>query len=860
MGVFEDFAARQAQKRAYAFIDKLKTKSDKDIEQEFLNSKEFQKNEIVLSYIFFEHPSLIRILPIEFQASRINSNLNMFDLGSEEAKRALVSEWFKNNKFFINANVIGFNQEQLNEYLKLYFKQPQDVTLLFMDDLRRTIEVLANDDLKQTEELLSSIKDKLSNRQWDYIIEVNPSFISFAPQEVQSMHSTDEKYISYLSGEARNNYIESQISKIGDDLSILETMDVDVQKKYIIDHPYVMNYLSVDTLIKILKYDSSLIRYANFNINKNKEDKTQEVVCAILENVENKSNKELVNILVSKCLLNAKGKLYRFDPNSNDISFQYTKRIIKALQDLTINQIITLIMIDVNYVLPYIVPIYNDNTDIEEKRKITVDANSRCLNVFKNYYGVELYEQYYKLINKIYSDYLDNINKYDFSRDYRCIFDLFKVLFNKNIIKNNKFEKVSLYIGTSIFYKDNLTDLSKKTCIKLLNELLSNAYGTKINNNKEIYNIGSLELFDPKLSFINSDLLKTFATYNFVNISNLLLITKSDKIYNIFRKYYEIEIYIHGENKESLYKIVENFSYYKNIIEDIQGKELDDEELDNLSLLLSTFNNQCKINKKEELSNYNIILFKKLVSDLSQVKNEDIYKNILCNYLFNRGYNEKGNTGWLEVTTIKEMCDLFEVDSLTTLRDDNKYVFSEEEINMFTMTKLLFSVNNFDLLLSFVNNIISNNVKRNTLSVIELFNKIKKYKIDLINNEIVSLEEIEELYSSTKGIVTKNEKDGVTIYTITGQNFRVLCSDVSNGGTYRCINVVDLDKNMYAFDRLNVNAIRFTTENDKTVIKVSESDISSRVNPGYILLCSGANDDIFTVAKSSNLCIVEVKK
>ena len=65
---------------------------------------------------------------------------------------------------------------------------------------------------------------------------------------------------------------------------------------------------------------------------------------------------------------------------------------------------------------------------------------------------------------------------------------------------------------------------------------------------------------------------------------------------------------------------------------------------------------------------------------------------------------------------------------------------------------------------------------------------------------------------------------------------------------------------MYAFDRLNANAIRFTTENDKTVIKVSESDISSRVNPGYILLCSGANDDIFTVAKSSNLCIVEVKK
>ena len=859
MGVFEDFANRQAQKRANAFVEKIKNKPEKEIEQEYLNSKEFQKNEIVLSYIFFNHTSLIRILPIEFQASRINSNLNMFKFGSDEAKKKIVSDWFKGNKFFINANVIGFTPEETEEYLKLYFKQPEDIPLLYMDDLRDVIEVLAKNDLKQTEEVLFKVKDRIAPRQWEFIIEVNPSFIKFAPQEVQTLHSKEEKYISYLSGDARDDYIESQFDKISDDLTLLDSMEVDVQKKYIKEHPYIMNYLPIETLINVLKYDSGLIRYANFNINRNKEDKTQEVVCAILENVENKSNKELVNILVSKCLLNAKGKLYRFDPNSNDISYQYTKRIIKALQGLTISQITTLIMIDVNYVLPYIVPIYNDSADIDEKQKIIVDANSRCLSVFKNYYGIELYEQYYKLINKIYADYTDKIDRFDFSRDYRCIFDLFKVLFNKNIIKNNKFEKVSLFIGTSIFYKDNLTDTSKKTCIKLLNELLSNAYNTKVNNNKEIYNIGSLELFDPKLSFINSELLKSFSLFNFVNISNLLLITKSDKIFNLFKKYYEIEIYIYGENKESLYKIIENFSYYKNIIEDIDGKQLNDEELDNLSLLLSTYNNQCKINKREELLNYNIISFKKLVSDLSQVKNEDIYKNILCNYLFNRGYNEKGNTGWLEIITIKEMCDVFEVDSLSTLKDEEGYVFSEEELKLFTMTKLLFSVNNFDLLLSFVNNIIENNVKRNTLAILELFNKIKKHKIDLINNEIVSLEEIDDLYETTKGIVTKNTKGGVTVYTITGQNFRVLVSDISNGGTYKCINAVDLDRNVYAFDKLNADAIRFTTENDKTVIKANEiSDV--RVKPSYILLTTNANEDIFTVAKSSNLCVVEVKK
>ena len=860
MGLIDNIVYRTNQKRANAFIEKLKKKEATEVEQEFLNNTEFQNNEIVLSYIFFNHPDLIRILPLEFQVQRINSNLSMFKYGSPEAKKQLVSSWFTGNKFFINANVIEMSDEEMKEYIKMYFKQPEDIPKLFMDDLRKVIEALAEIDLKQTEDVINLVKDKFNDRQWEFIIDVNPMFIKYASQNVQQAHSTDEKFISFLSGEARNTFINTQIEKLSEDITLLDTMDADVQAKYVREHPYMINYLSIETLINVLKYDSNLIRYVNLNINKNKEDKTQEVVCAILENIDTKTNKELVNVLISKCLLNAKAKLYRFDPNSNEISYQYTKRIIRILQGLTINQITTLIMIDTNYILPYIVPIYNDNTPIEEKKKITVDANSRCLNVFKNYFGEELYQQYYKTINKIYTAYIDNIEKYDFTKDYRCIFDIFKVLFNKAIMTNNSFDKISLFVGSSIFYKDIYTDVSRKTCTKLLNDLLEKAYNTKINNDMEIYNIGSLELFDSKLSFINQEVLYSLAQYNFANISNLLLITKSDKIYNLFKKYYEIVSYIFGENKESLYKIIENFVYYKNIIEDIQGKELNDEELDNLSLLLSTYNNKYKINKKEELSNYSLILFKKLVSDLSQVKDESMYKNILCNYLFNRGYDEKGNVGWLEVGTIKQMCDLYEIDSLSTLSVDGQYVFSEDEVNLFSMTKLLFSVNDFDLLLSFVNNIIANKVKRNTLGIIDLFNKIKKYKLDLINNEIVSLDEIKDLYETSSGVVTKNSRDGVEIYTITGQNFRVLCSVNAKNESYECVNVIDLDKNVYVYDRLSDN-VRITSEDGKTIIKPNEASIDkSDMDASYILLCGKMNDDLFEIAKIRDLCVVEVIK
>ena len=94
---------------------------------------------------------------------------------------------------------------------------------------------------------------------------------------------------------------------------------------------------------------------------------------------------------------------------------------INSNRNVQINQIITLIMIDSNYILPYVAPIYSDSLPREEKEKIIVDANLRCLNVFKAYYNSETYSKYYKVINKIFNEYLEHLEEYDFSKDYRCI-------------------------------------------------------------------------------------------------------------------------------------------------------------------------------------------------------------------------------------------------------------------------------------------------------------------------------------------------------------------------------------------------------------------------------------------------------
>lgn len=860
MSLFKEMKSRQIQKKANDFIKSLGNKSEKDIEQAYLNTKEFENNEIVLSYLFFHHPSLIRILPLDFQKSRLNSNLSMFRYGSPEARKSLVSDWLSGNKFFMNSNVLELDPEEYTSYLKLYFNQPLDVAKLYMEDLTEVIKVLSNSDLKATEELINKIKDKLNDRQWEFIIKVNPIFIKYASQTIQNKYAEDEKYNMYISGNARENFIKKQVEKIKEDFSLLNTMPVDIQKEYINNYPFMINYLDKDVLVELLKYDIDLIKYLNMTFLKSKNNLDQEVMYGILDGIEHKSINDIVNIFINKGVLNARGKLYRFDSKSNNMSYQYTKRLIKTIQGLSIEQMILLINIDVNYVLPYIVPVYNNDTERTTKENIIIDADSRCLNLFKAYYGIEIYNRFYKVINKIYSELLDNIDKYDYNTDFESIFDFFKVLFNKTIMKKNNPEKITLFIGISLLHKGE-EGRAKETSNKLLNDLLTTAYDREIKLNTDIYNINSLEVFDKRLSFISSSLLDDYSKYNFVNMSSLLFIVKSDRNRELFITYYNILKEIYGETKETLYKAVECFTYNKEIINDIKDSNLNDKELDNLIDLISTYNNPMNITKLSELSIYDVSLLKKLISELSAVKDAGVYKNLICNYLFNKGYNKNGNSGWLELSTIKEICDVFEASSLNNIEEDGKKVFSDEEVNLFTMMNLMFNVSDFDMNLQYIDNLMNSNFNRNLVSVIDFFNKLKKYRCEIINDQIVTLDEIEMLYIDSPDIVKKENMDGVVVYIIYNQDFKILCSYTNDGTHYACMNISDLEKNCYGYNKLiKTHSLRFTSYEDHTLIKVNKDRKDKyTMIPSFIVVVGELTNDLKELAKKSNYKIIYIQ-
>ncbi len=850
MSLIKNIKNRTNQRKGNAFIKSLSKMNETEVKQAYLDNKDIQSNEIVLSHLFFNYTSLISMLPLEFQKNMLNSNISMFKHGSTEAKKALVSGWLNDNKFFMNYKTLDLDDTEYEEYLCMYFNQPDDVSKLFMDDLYKVMLVLSKKDIKRTENIIDSIKDKLIDRQWDFILKANPIFIKYAPQNIQNKYSENEEYSKYISGEARNNYLKSQLEKVSNDISLLKDMPIDMQREFIESSPYLINNLDEDSLTELLKYDIELLKYVNISSFKNTE-----VIYKVLENVVDANIDNIINVFVDKCLLNAKGKLFRYDKNSNNISYQITKRLVRIIQSLPISKIMPLIDIDTNYVLAYVAPLYNENISKKEKESITLEANSRCLNLFKEYYGENVYTKYYKVINKIYNEYITKIDNYDWSKDYNSILELFKVIFNKRIIEKNNPEKISVFVGISLFYKGKENKESVGASIKLLNELLSNAYNKKISLTTEIYDIMSLEIFDERLLFVNPDLLVDISKYNFINMSTLLYIVKNDKYKSLFIDYYNILKAIYKEDKETLLTTIENFTYYKDILNDIKDKELNDEEINNLIRLLVSDGNYLNIKKKEELSSYEITLLKRLLSDWTNNNDDVIRKNLISNYFFNRPYNEKGDTLWLELATVKNYCDICDMDTI-----ENMGILNENELKLLAMIKLMFSVTDSELLLSFVENIINSKLDINIISVINLFNKLKQNKLDIINNQIVSTDDIENLYENNSSAVSKTEEDGVIIYRFNNQDFKILSSYTNDGLHYDFKFISEITKNCYGYNKLIPTlSVRLSSFENDTIIKFNKDRKKDlKMKPDFMVV-KDLTPDILNIAKNNGLRIIQVE-
>ena len=177
------------------------------------------------------------------------------------------------------------------------------------------------------------------------------------------------------------------------------------------------------------------------------------------------------------------------------------------------------------------------------------------------------------------------------------------------------------------------------------------------------------------------------------------------------------------------------------------------------------------------------------------------------------------------------------------------------------MIKLMFTIEDNDLLFTYFENLLSEKIDRNIVSVIKFFNKFKKYRLELINNQIVTIDDLEMLSQTNPSIVSKEDRDGVDVYTVNDQDFKVLYSNNDGDGIYFCEDISSLKRNYYGYNSLNSNSsIRFASQDNSTIIKLNKDNFDKKImNSDFIIILNELNDNFIRIAREKNIKIVFFK-
>ena len=130
----------------------------------------------------------------------------------------------------------------------------------------------------------------------------------------------------------------------------------------------------------------------------------------------------------------------------------------------------------------------------------------------------------------------------------------------------------------------------------------------------------------------------------------------------------------------------------------------------------------------------------------------------------------------------------------------------------------------------------------------------------MINQQIVNLNDIENLYDSNTGAVEKADINGVTVYKFHNQDFRLLTSYTNDGIHYDLKYISGINSNCYGYNKLIANgAVRLSSYEDDTIVKFNKDRKAyDKMIPDFIL-AKDINDSILQTAKSNNLAVISLE-
>ncbi len=770
-------------------IKKIKNTNDiVKIEQLYNGLKDELKNNIELCDLIFQKDNkLLKILPLKYQLDKIKNEILLSSVLPNMSNAAL-SEFLSSNIFntdilreYINC-VPDFVKEYLLDNLNLLYdvslsKYAKEIILEFFNKNNLLDKIITRNEILNNNELVNKILDK-NNKLIELVpsdIKVNyclskVNWISGNVEYLNLFHylnSIEKEYVFFeIINRKKNNISDNELK------SLINEMDIELQKKIFLINFDFIKYCNKEIQLELFNNDNTLIKYLDENTRIEALNKVPNAIYDMKENITsyNMSFKDLKNInmsnisiseIIKSPIYNAKGSMLKIESEGGEYDMlfginQYTKSQYDFFQKMSDIQIARLCMFDVNYILP-IANVNKDNI---------LNAKSRIKNIFKLMYGEDIQKKYSDLIDDIFDNYhfdcLDNPN---------CILDSLKIVFNKDIIKNNSLEVVNKYVI------DNISNVPNK---ELFNTIIKNAYGNvaseilKFRVNLNEHNINSLEIFNPLIvSKFGIGFIHDLISYNISNMSYFLSLTKdSKKLSNLF-DLYELESNIYGKNISTFQRTLNDFDKMEELLNDIGNKELNEFELDSIFSLIVD-RNYGGITRKEQLINYEDIVRDKLFSEIINIGDIDYIKEKICNAIFGISYNYVNN---------KERNDETAYSCLNLYNSSDAYnndLLSMNEKIMLDFLDILIQEDDKKCVIELINNLFYEKNVLGSRDFVSAFYKIKNNQEQLLNDNLISISKLESELESKNHKVIKIYKNEVPIYILNGVEFGMLRHNIGN--------------------------------------------------------------------------------
>ena len=746
----------------------------------------------------------------EQQYSFLKSGKVDLSFCDSNTKEEIVTRLIKKGFYDVLELNLGENQQhEFNQSILKKLREENNEEMLLQSIIKYLDMTSINSIISSNPKLIQSL-DK--QQQLD-IIEIQKDKLAFLTQEVQK--ECIEKNIElfkYASVDVKKGLVkqdidmfkkidyDSQMELISYDSRLYALLPYELKQKMLKDfnenYEAIKNPKVINAALNMIKKDINNMKY--FNV-----DNPSPNAFKLFDGLENLDIDTIKEYVLHSKICSAIGKLTGKDYILHGVAGgeiitagmdSYNQKQIDFINKLTAKQVKELIKIDTNYILPYL---SDSEWEIDDKfvLKNYDDSKDRCTKLFLELYGKEKLEQYSKSIDLIYDmqkkydmfakeEYqygVEPVSNYEvFNKQGKIPLEEFKILFNEKIINSCDSKEIEEYL-TEIaeggkHASEKFVSIMERTYGEEAKEIL------KSRPELNVHSINSLEVFDSRIigrygeAFVHDCI-----SYNLRDFSEFLDAIKDEKQSDNFYEYYETLCNIYGRNVETMQKAMSEYSYVRDIIENVKNKDLTEKQTMNLLNVFCTKRNEFNIRTIEELDNFDQIANDKMLREIGEINisdynTADIVKQIICSNLLGMEYTDNVSLNYGK-----------SLETLTTLYDFgtdeiSKTQYSEEEKKFMEILYFISKENDPKKLAEFAKNTTELPNLRNLVTINKVIDKVIENEIHELNDKLTSIEKIKEVCKEQEGKDNPQayyeEVDGLQVYHLNGMDYCMFSHDL----------------------------------------------------------------------------------